>query len=99
MCVHHWPAERATRYDKLAVRYEATVHIAAINEWLRPALKHALALRRAAPPNAAARAFPLNCISGQLALRIVSERRSTHHPLPQARRYWATSGVSSRSPL
>lgn len=28
----------ATRYDKLAVRYEATVHIAAINEWLRPDL-------------------------------------------------------------
>jgi transposase len=25
----------ATRYDKLALRYEATVHIAAINEWLR----------------------------------------------------------------
>ena len=25
----------ATRYDKLAVRYQATVHIAAINEWLR----------------------------------------------------------------
>ncbi|QUH05743.1 IS5 family transposase [Saccharopolyspora erythraea] len=25
----------ATRYDKLAVRYEATVQIAAINEWLR----------------------------------------------------------------
>jgi transposase len=24
----------ATRYDKLAMRYEATVHIAAINEWL-----------------------------------------------------------------
>jgi len=24
----------ATRYDKLAVRYLATVHIAAINEWL-----------------------------------------------------------------
>jgi transposase len=24
----------ATRYDKLAVRYEATVTIAAINEWL-----------------------------------------------------------------
>lgn len=24
----------ATRYDKLAVRYEAAVHIAAINEWL-----------------------------------------------------------------
>ena len=24
----------ATRYDKLPVRYEATVHIAAINEWL-----------------------------------------------------------------
>jgi transposase len=26
----------ATRYDKLAVRYQATVNIAAINEWLRP---------------------------------------------------------------
>jgi transposase len=25
----------ATRYDKLAVRYEATVHVAAINIWLR----------------------------------------------------------------
>ncbi|BCK52235.1 IS5 family transposase [Nocardia wallacei] len=25
----------ATRYDKLAVRYLATVHIAAINQWLR----------------------------------------------------------------
>lgn len=25
----------ATRYDKLAVRYEATVIVAAINEWLR----------------------------------------------------------------
>lgn len=24
----------ATRHDKLAVRYEATVHIAAIDEWL-----------------------------------------------------------------
>jgi transposase len=28
----------ATRFDKLAVRYEATVHIAAINEWLPPNL-------------------------------------------------------------
>jgi transposase len=26
----------ATRCDKLAVRYEAIIHIAAINEWLRP---------------------------------------------------------------
>jgi transposase len=26
----------ATRYDKLAVRYEATLHIASIGEWLRP---------------------------------------------------------------
>jgi transposase len=26
----------ATRYDKLAVRYEATLHIALINEWLLP---------------------------------------------------------------
>jgi transposase len=25
----------ATRYGKLGVRYEATIHIAAINEWLR----------------------------------------------------------------
>jgi transposase len=25
----------ATRYDKLAVRYQATIHIVAINEWLR----------------------------------------------------------------
>ena len=33
----------ATRYDKLAVRYEATLHIAAIGEWLRPLTsKHAL---------------------------------------------------------
>jgi transposase len=31
----------ATRYDKLAVRYEATVHVVAINEWLLP-LPHAL---------------------------------------------------------
>lgn len=28
----------ATRYDKLACRYEATAHIAAINEWLLPDL-------------------------------------------------------------
>jgi hypothetical protein len=28
----HWAV--ATRYDKLAVRYRATVNIAAINEWL-----------------------------------------------------------------
>ena len=26
----------ATRYDKLAVRFEATIHIAVINEWLLP---------------------------------------------------------------
>ncbi|MEU4805734.1 transposase [Actinosynnema sp. NPDC023587] len=25
----------ATRYDKLAIRYQATVHITAINIWLR----------------------------------------------------------------
>lgn len=30
----------ATRYDKLAVRYQATIHIAAINEWLRPDLQN-----------------------------------------------------------
>jgi hypothetical protein len=28
----------ATRFDKLAVRYEATIHIALINEWLLPDL-------------------------------------------------------------
>ena len=42
----------ATRYDKLAVRYEATVHIAAINEWLLPPLsKHAPARLRLGPPS------------------------------------------------
>jgi hypothetical protein len=29
------------RYDKLAVRFEATVHIAAISEWLLPNFLHA----------------------------------------------------------
>ncbi|WP_068691137.1 hypothetical protein [Thermobifida halotolerans] len=33
----------AARYDGLAVRHQATVHIAAIDEWLRPALEHDLA--------------------------------------------------------
>jgi transposase len=28
----------ATRHDKLVVRYLATLHIVAINEWLRPHL-------------------------------------------------------------
>ena len=36
--VRHQPLKRhravATRYDKVAVRYEATVLVAAINEWL-----------------------------------------------------------------
>jgi hypothetical protein len=32
----------ATRYGKLAVRYEATLHIAAINEWLPRHLQHTL---------------------------------------------------------
>ena len=48
--MRHRPAKRnravATRYDKLAVRYEATVHVAAINEWLLPLMKHALAAVR-----------------------------------------------------
>jgi hypothetical protein len=26
---------RPSRFDKLAVRYQATIHIAAISEWLR----------------------------------------------------------------
>jgi transposase len=30
----------ATRHDKLAVRYEATVLVAVLNEWLWPALSH-----------------------------------------------------------
>jgi hypothetical protein len=34
----------ATRYDKLSVRYEATVHIAVIDEWLWPAMKQVLDL-------------------------------------------------------
>ncbi len=34
----------ATRYDKLAVRYEATIHVTAINEWLHARTsRHALA--------------------------------------------------------
>jgi hypothetical protein len=33
----------ATRYDKLAVRYEAIVHVASINEWLWPTSIQALA--------------------------------------------------------
>jgi transposase len=33
----------ATRCDKLAVRYEAALRVAAINEWLRPALNTHLA--------------------------------------------------------
>ena len=41
----------ATRYDKLAVRYEATVHIAAINEWLLPdVLTGPSRMCRATPP-------------------------------------------------
>ncbi|MBB5112517.1 transposase [Micromonospora echinospora] len=36
--MRHQPLKRnravATRFDKLAVRYEATIHLAAINEWL-----------------------------------------------------------------
>ena len=36
--VNHLKRNRAVaaRYDKLAVRYEATLHVAAIGEWLRP---------------------------------------------------------------
>lgn len=30
----------ATRYDKLSVRYEATLHTACINEWPRSHVKH-----------------------------------------------------------
>jgi transposase len=30
----------ATRFDKLAVRYQVTLHIAAINEWLPPDLRN-----------------------------------------------------------
>ena len=30
----------ATRFDKLAVRYEATVHVASINIWLRDLERH-----------------------------------------------------------
>lgn len=39
----------ATRYDKLAVRYEATVHIAAINEWLLPTYETRPSSSAAAP--------------------------------------------------
>ena len=30
----------ATRFDKLAVRYEVTVHVASINIWLRDLERH-----------------------------------------------------------
>jgi transposase len=37
--VRHQPAQTApaiaTRYDKLALRYEASLHVATINIWLR----------------------------------------------------------------
>jgi transposase len=37
-CVNRLKGNRAvaTRYEKLAVRYEATIHVASIGEWLRP---------------------------------------------------------------
>jgi transposase len=38
----------ATRYGKLAVRYQATVHIAAINEWLLPTFNERYAMGEAA---------------------------------------------------
>jgi transposase len=46
----------ATRYEKLAVRYEATLLVAAINEWLRPALSRvSRRWRRALAPRASRR--------------------------------------------
>jgi len=42
----------ATRYDKLAVRYQATLHIVAINEWLWPSCQtgfNGLLCRRSPP--------------------------------------------------
>ncbi len=40
----------ATRYDKLAVRYQATVHVAAIKHLATPHLKHALVPRSVVEP-------------------------------------------------
>ncbi|KAB1916288.1 hypothetical protein F8274_01005 [Micromonospora sp. AMSO31t] len=40
----------ATRFDRLAVRYEATEHIAAINEWLWPTSTQAQAGTNATRP-------------------------------------------------
>jgi transposase len=39
----------ATRYDKLAVRYEATVHIATINIWLRALARRTSQTRPSTP--------------------------------------------------
>ncbi|GLZ13797.1 hypothetical protein Acsp04_40320 [Actinomadura sp. NBRC 104425] len=39
---------RSPGFDELAVRYQATVHIAAINEWLRPTLEAGPSRRRVA---------------------------------------------------
>jgi transposase len=65
----------ATRYDKLAVRYEATLHIAAIGEWLRP-------LTSQTRPSAGA-AVPLRLFPPRPAQR---PRCEQHCHRPQRRR-------------
>jgi hypothetical protein len=54
----------ATPYDKLAVRYQATVHIAAINEWLLP---HFETRHRELPPRCANFCAPRALSGGRAA--------------------------------
>jgi len=72
----------ATRYDKHAVRYQATVHIAAINEWFRPGFLNTPQASRAAAISAAA------CH----ALFIASEVQG-YLPMPQSFAVWMESST------
>ncbi|WP_406500446.1 transposase [Streptomyces sp. NBC_00846] len=71
----------AVRYEKLAVRYEATVLVAAINEWLRPAHSiHALAVPRT---------LPAVDLSGSLSLARRPVQAGPARLIPPGRRDWS----------
>jgi hypothetical protein len=82
----------ATRYDKLAVRYEATVRSAAINEWLLPAFSNWPLHFGGPPPECSSAGLSAELYFRAACLAIVSERRSTHHPRPRAKGYWVILG-------
>ena len=82
----------ATRYDKLAVRYEATVHIAAINEWLLPTFETRPSTGgvvrhppRFLPTRSWDAGVPLRdpWAAGQMSLRMSRERRWVVGQMPQ----------------